>query len=209
VNIALSLSPHINDRGQPPNTPQHASNFPGYHTVKAIKPSPGFISPIPDAAVVESGLPNIQGLFISGPRNPHESQAELVHRCPPLLGLSVFPRREETLWLTCSSLIYVVTAVKRSDEAWSGFEINWRQVATRLGAGLQLAAHSAEKPSLLSDESITGEADSLLTIIQSHENCCEKGCFGSRTDNHIARTPVILAGYGICRRHYQTCTCVP
>ncbi|KAK0743486.1 hypothetical protein B0T18DRAFT_430754 [Schizothecium vesticola] len=179
--MAPSLSPHTKDRVQPPNAPrpQHASVF---HPIKAIKPPPGFTSPILDAAVVESGLPNIQGLFISSPTDPHQSQAELVHRATP------------APW---SCIIYIVAPARASDEAWSEFDINWRRVAARLGARLELASHPAEKPSLFSDESIADKADSLLTLIKSHDNCCAKGCFGSRANIDIARNPLILAGYGI------------
>jgi hypothetical protein len=113
------------------------------------------------------------------------------------LVLVCSPRCGETFWLTYSSIIYVVTPVRTSDEAWSEFDINWRQVAARLGARLELASHPAEKPSLFSDESIADKADSLLTLIKSHDSCCAKGCFGSRTGIDIARAPLILAGYGI------------
>lgn len=82
-NMNMSSS-FTKDQVQPPNAPRphHARVFPGIPT-KAITPPLGFKYFIPDATVVDPGLPNIQGLSISGPSGPHESQVELIHRVAP------------------------------------------------------------------------------------------------------------------------------
>lgn len=84
MDMSSSLSPGTKDRVQPPNAPRphHARVFPEI-PFKAITPPLGFTHFIPDATVVDPELPNIQGLSISRPSDPHESQVELIRRVAP------------------------------------------------------------------------------------------------------------------------------
>lgn len=116
----------------------------------------------------------------------------------PPLGLGGLLQMSRDLWLTCSSIIYVVAPVRRLDSAWSEFEINWGEVAARLGARLELALYPVESPSLFSDKSITDKADGLLALIKSHDLNASINTFpGSRSGIDTTRTPLILAGHGI------------
>lgn len=135
--------------------------------------------------------PYLVPLIRTSPRS-----SSFVVSLPPL-GLGVLLRLSRDLWLTCSSIIYVVAPVRRLDEPWSEFEINWREVAARLGARLELASYPVENASHF-PRSITDKADGLLALIKSPDlNANISGFFGSRSVIDTTRTPLILAGHGI------------